>query len=78
MRFANALYEYPKGAIKAFGYTLRLFNPEAQANLRLNLHDSTGAFMKVVNATGVGGSESLFNIGLPVGESGYGDDSSRG
>jgi len=29
VRFANALYEYPKGAIRAFGYGLRLFNPEA-------------------------------------------------
>jgi hypothetical protein len=29
VKFANALYEYPKGAFRAFGYTMRLFNPEA-------------------------------------------------
>lgn len=44
VRFANALYEYPKGAIKALGYTMRLFNPEAMMGNSFKLRPGDGHF----------------------------------
>jgi hypothetical protein len=44
VQFANALYEYPKGGIKAFGYTLRLFSPEALMGNSFKLKPADGGF----------------------------------
>ena len=44
VRVANALYEYPKGGIKAFGYALRLFNPEAYMGNSFKLKPADGGF----------------------------------
>ena len=44
VRFANALYEYPRSGIKAFGYGLRLFNPEAYLGNSFKLKPEDAGF----------------------------------
>jgi len=52
VRFANALYEYPKGAVRAFGYSLRLFNPEAYLGNTFKLKPEDGGFFSDWHALG--------------------------
>lgn len=52
VRFANALYEYPKGAAKAFGYTMRLFSPEAMMGNSFKLKPGDGGFFSGWHALG--------------------------
>jgi hypothetical protein len=52
VQFANALYEYPKGGIKAFGYTLRLFSPEAMMGNSFKLKPGNGGFFSDWHALG--------------------------
>ena len=52
VRFANALYEYPKGAIKALGYSLRLLSPEAMMGTSFKLRPADGGFFSDWHALG--------------------------
>jgi hypothetical protein len=52
VRFANALYEYPKGGIRAFGYALRIFNPEALLGNSFKLKPADGGFFSDWHALG--------------------------
>ena len=52
VRFGNALYEYPKGGLRAFGYTLRLFNPEAYLGNTFKLKPEDGGFFSDWHALG--------------------------
>lgn len=52
VKFANALYEYPRGGFKAFGYTMRLFNPEAYMGNTFKLKPGDGGYFSNWHALG--------------------------
>jgi len=52
VKFANALYEYPKGGFRAFGYTMRLFNPEAYMGNTFKLKPGDGGYFSDWHALG--------------------------